>query len=71
MPDAGNNSESEYFASWFGAPELTRCANWDGREEPLFQIRNKEPWELALDKLDNTVRGMLDDTIDIDYEIVD
>jgi len=71
MPETGNNFEGEYFAGLFGQPELTRRANWDGREEPLFQIRNKDPWELALDKLDNTVRGIPNDTIDIDHEVVD
>ena len=60
-----------HFDELFGQPELTRRENWDGREEPLFQTRNKQPWELALDKLDNTVRGTLNDTIDIDHEVVD
>ena len=60
-----------HFDELFGQPELTRRANWDGREEPLTQARIRQPWELALDKLDNTVRGILNDTIDIDHEVVD
>ena len=71
MPETGNNSENEYFAGLFGEPELTRRANWDGREESLAQARIKQPWELVPDKLDSTARRLLNDIIDIDHEVID
>ena len=78
MPDAGNNSESEYFAGLFGAPELTRRANWDRREEPLTfdrMLQEDEAEGRLRQQLRNTDRPgnyfhLDENTLDIDHEVV-
>lgn len=82
MPDAGNNTEGEYFAGLFGTPELTRRPNWGGREEPLSLMLGdhhlsgdilREMWEKDTSDPNSAAYGMPvpGNTIDIDHEVVD
>ena len=63
-----------HFDELFGLPELTRRANWDGKEEPLHAT--KKPLMamfMPVDTGEPTLIRFIDqqDTIDIDHEVVD